>query len=403
MPAKTTKTSFAEKVKFNRKAFDQSKKEDVKYDGFKTLPDGIEDGVAQITFCGIKTHDKDHKQHGKPYYHVMATVIEPKIGPDGSKCEGVLISEFIPLYDTPDNNRFKTVDDHTGRLLNSIKKFGIDTADMEPDEVDGTLDQLNEDKPYFKYTTWKGKATKAYPNPQVRVSWFEILDEYTPDETDDEIEEDVEEVEEEETEETESTEDDPIVANGFLSLAQRATLEYESNEGTEGDYCTKQRDIGIMVQVDVDQFSTWEESEAKILDELAERVSGTDEDHAKECEDALVLMCGYVGLDPEAVDDEGEALYPTWTEVTEELKRHTAGEGSSSEPPEDSETEAGEDGGQPEKGDVYLYQPKGKKEPIECEVTAVNEKAETCSLKGLTDAKPYYKVAWGKLVEPEGD
>jgi hypothetical protein len=66
---------------------------------------------------------------------------------------------------------------------------------------------------------------------------------------------------------------------------------------------------------------------------------------------------------------------------------------------DDDEEDEEEEEFAPEKGDVYGYKPKGKRKPLDCTVTAVFVKKETCNLKSITDDKVHKGVPWVKLLD----
>jgi hypothetical protein len=58
------------------------------------------------------------------------------------------------------------------------------------------------------------------------------------------------------------------------------------------------------------------------------------------------------------------------------------------------ESEESED---PAKDDAVMYQPKGSKSPVECQVVSVNKAARTASVRRLEDGKEFKGVSWDKL------
>jgi len=71
---------------------------------------------------------------------------------------------------------------------------------------------------------------------------------------------------------------------------------------------------------------------------------------------------------------------------------------SEEEDEDDSDEEEEEDEWEPEKGDCYSFKPAGAKKSVEADVTAVNKKNQTVTLKSLADNKVYKNVPWGALI-----
>jgi hypothetical protein len=59
---------------------------------------------------------------------------------------------------------------------------------------------------------------------------------------------------------------------------------------------------------------------------------------------------------------------------------------------EAAEEEAVEEVSAPSVGEVWGYQPAGAKKPVDCEITSVDLKKETATLKNLTNPKMVYKA-----------
>ncbi len=74
--------------------------------------------------------------------------------------------------------------------------------------------------------------------------------------------------------------------------------------------------------------------------------------------------------------------YPTWEDVAIALNES------------DDDTEES-----PEKGEVFKYKPPHTRKAVDCEITAVFEKKQTCNLKNLETSKSYKSVSWDDLQE----
>lgn len=119
------------------------------------------------------------------------------------------------------------------------------------------------------------------------------------------------------------------------------------------------------------------------LDMLADAAESGDED----ARDRLCEKAYEAGSTVDAVNQA-----ESWSAVAELIRTATEVE----EEPEAGET-VGDEDWEPNKGDVYGYTPKGKRKPIECEVTAVYVGKRTVNLKDLDTEKLFKSVPWDKL------
>lgn len=67
----------------------------------------------------------------------------------------------------------------------------------------------------------------------------------------------------------------------------------------------------------------------------------------------------------------------------------------------DEEAEAEEDDWEPQKGEIYLYKASPRGKPAECEVTSVNTRKQTVSLKRCRDNKIFKLIDWDRLEGEE--
>lgn len=121
------------------------------------------------------------------------------------------------------------------------------------------------------------------------------------------------------------------------------------------------------------------EEPAEDLEALGKAADSNDED----AQARLKGMADAAGIDADEL--------ATWAEVVTALGESTSAEESGAE----TETE-GED---PVKGQIHFYKPPKAKAPIECEVTAVFEKARKVNLKNLDTKMVYKSVDWDALLE----
>lgn len=392
MPAQKAKTEtlqglFGSKLDGIHK---EVKGEETKVNDFGDLPPGIEDGRAQLTSVKIgKFATGDNK--GKPFFSAQATVISPKKYMNTSvngtelgmvKCEGRLTRlRPEPMCDTPKARGRKTLKEHLSWVENILRILGVETASLKnAKEIDAAIAQLNKDQPIISFRTWRGRATKAFPNPGVNHTWLGLADVEEEQEEEDEVQEADDAVgateEEEETDDTEEEE-----------ASDDETEETEEEEAEEGD----------------DEA----EDEAPDLDALAEAADDNNDDEAIA---KLKELAKEAGIPTKQVSKAKK-----WADVAAMLKEKAGGEEESEEESSEEEgeteetTDEADEGAEgewvPEVGQLYFYKPKDKatgkpvKKAIECEITEVDEDSKTVKLLNNSDKKTRYaKVPFDKLI-----
>lgn len=351
MPAKTGTSSVVGKLGANvRKAFDKAKTNEVVLGGGGDLPEGIEMGVARLTMCKFDKY-KNGPNAGQWFFMARASVVAPdqhngisllglstQIGPE-------------PVCDTPNaQGKKKTLQDHVDWITNQLKLIYGNNEEFESLDLseDGVLESvaqtLQEEKPYIRFRTWKGKKLKETdPEPRVQHDWRgrttfngEIADDVVDNQDVDEV---VDEV----------AKDEPAADEP----------EAEADE------------------VDIDA--------------LVESADGGDED-AQEKLQNMALEAG--------VSEDDIQGAKNWGEVAGLIRL-----GNEAESEAESESEAEKT---PEKGNVYkvkLIDPKTKKKgkAVECTVTAVQEKNRTVHLKNNVTAKPYADLKTKKPIAVSWD
>lgn len=333
-----------------QKALNAHKSDETEFDTGGSLPAGIEGGVAQLVDCKFGEVAEGKENAGKPYFYAAGIVHEPKEH-GGVPIEGRRTSITEPLYDTPTRSR-KDVDDHMDWILNELRKLGVDTEELNDlDELDATASALKDDGPYFRFRTWKGEKQTTGPyagrEPRTQEVWSGIIEDYEPPEDDDEVEEDDDEPEDDDTEdENEGEEDD--------------TAE-DSDDGEEGDD----------------------------LEALGKEADDEDED----AQERLTELAEEAELDP------GD--FKTWAKLATALAKLSDDEDGDDDEGEDDDSEGDDDEGEPEKGGVYKWKPPKKKKAIDVEVTAVQKKKQTVTVKDLATDKTFKGVDWEKLEEAD--
>lgn len=170
MPRQTAKSGLADRLgKKLRDAHNKHKDDETRLGGGGDLPAGIEGGVAQLIKAGFGQY-KEGPNQGKDYYMARFVVKSP-FDFNGEKIEGRQFNIGpLPLCDTPNaKGKKRTFDDHYDFFLNELRLEGIETADLNEDDLEAAVAQLEEDQPHIKFRTWQGQPTEAFPNPRVNV------------------------------------------------------------------------------------------------------------------------------------------------------------------------------------------------------------------------------------------
>lgn len=141
------------------------------------LPEGIEAGIAELRECKFGVY-REGENKGKPYFFAVGIVQEPKVH-NGIPIDGMRTQLGpMPLCETP-KSKIKTFKERWERMQDQLKllagKEAIEEIDGTPEEIEAgyvdLMDTLVENKTMFRFRTWKGKATKDFPNPRVNEEW----------------------------------------------------------------------------------------------------------------------------------------------------------------------------------------------------------------------------------------
>ena len=304
------------------------------------LPDGIEDGRAQLADCRFAVYKKGPMK-GEYYFMASGIVTSPE-RVNGRKIAGLRTSIGPePLCDTPKRSR-ETTEDHLAWVLNEIRKLGFDTkpfttGELGPDDLESVAATLMEAKPSFAFRTWKGEATKEFPNSRINHSWEGVVEE------------------------------DGQAIDPDAGVTEEATSEPEAEPEAEPE--VEQEDNG--------------------LDALAEKADSGD----KKAQVAMDKRAAAAGVESEAAEA------PSYADAVEIIRAAEAGAGSESEPEAEPEEFKPEKGEVYLYRPLDVKTKKPVKTPVECSVEAVF-KNETVNLKNLDDGKTIYKaVPFSKLEQ----
>lgn len=162
-----------------KKAFDSHKSDETNY-GNMDLPDGIEGGIAQLVDCRFDVYAKGNFE-GEYYFYAAAVVVAPEEF-KGMKIAGLRTSIMEPMCETPGRSR-ESVEEHLAHVLNELRKLGADTSEASYEDLEEIAAAIKEQQPYIRFRTWKGEATKEFPNPRTNHQWGGTV-EYDPDNPD---------------------------------------------------------------------------------------------------------------------------------------------------------------------------------------------------------------------------
>lgn len=334
-----------------RGAFDGSKGNETKFDSGGGLPDGIENGIAQLADIKFGTYEKGDNK-GEFFFRASAVVIAPKVY-NGIPIEGLRTNIGPePLCETPGKSR-ETLDQHLDWVLNELRKLGLDTSELEFEDLEGACESLVESAPTFRFRTWKGKkATEGKykdKEPMVQHVWNGVVD-YDAGDDGDGV---VDETEQDEGEEEPTPPPKKSSAKVASAPAKKAAPKKAAPKKAE-----------------------------PTLEELGAMADGQDEDAMLKLQE----MADELGIDHEAIG--------TWSEVAGAIDAMQNGEAEGEEEPEAEE----EEGALPEKGDVVQYKEPKSKKATEWEVIFVNTKNNTVNIKSLDTDKKLANIPIDSLV-----
>ncbi len=336
MPAQKSKVDIAGKLS---KMFGKSHakhKDDETIGSAGRLPGNIQ-GIAQLTAGKIDEY-KTGANKGKMYFQLRGVVKTP------AEYEGVQTMIQEPLVDDPKNwANAKTADEHYAEMLNTLRKLGCDTKEIDDSDIVDAIESLVEEGPHFRYSTFQSAPTKQRPTPKVYENWHKKVDGYVSEGASDDA---VEDNTEEEDEEVNTTDD-----------VDSADEEVEDSSEEES--------------------STEDTTDWMAVGKKADK--GSPEDTS-----TLQEACEEHGVDP---DD-----YDKWVDVAAAIIEKVG----SGDEPEVEEEEATAD---PETNDIRLYKPKGATKAVSVEVLGVIPKKRTATVKEIKTKKKHENVPFDQLLE----
>jgi len=369
----------------------QSHKGDETNLGLVDLPPGIKNGICQVTDCRFSQY-KSGPNEGEYFFLAAGTVITPKsvATEDGViSVQGLRTQIMRPVCDTKNQaGKVTTTDEHVSWILNEFRKLGVDTSEIEDDDLEQVAADLKEAKPYFRMSTTQGKPTPQFPNPRTWENWHgsKGLEDYDPEDAD---EPEFTETEEPTTVEVEASED-----NGDVDENDLDALAANAQSGNEVSGA-KLEALAEELKVN-DDAVTAAETWAEVVGMIREAQSSEKDDSPSDLQ-AIAVAADEEGLDAcGPIDEACEPLgidsteYSSWVDVLAAIAEAT-------------ESHVEETGGtdeekwKPEVEEIYYYKPPRAQKSHECEVKTVNQAASTVTLERLDDKKTFNKVPWDKL------
>lgn len=391
MPVQKKQGSLAAKLGAKLdKAIKAHKDDEVRLGGGGDLPSGIEMGIAQLTEFKFGEY-KDGPNKGEPFCYAAGIVKAPHQAPNGLPIVG-LRTQYgpEPLCETKSKDgKVTTLDQHIDRVLNEMRKLGVDTKQYDGgDWLEGQGAMLKEAKPHFRFRTWSNNVTTQYPNPKTFHDWKGAC-EYNGegenlevDNTGGDDSTGSEEVQTEAVEgaswEADDLDDLAVAADGNDPEAAAKLAERAAELDIDSDAQPSWEAVVELIKAQMagggdssDDGSAAGSQEWEVLGELAD----SDEEDADHARSQLEVEAQRRELDPDA--------YGSWSELAAVF----------------TEPEAEAAAFEPKKGEVVKYKPKGVRKTIDCEIMLVFEKAQTVSLKSLSDGKLYKAIPWAELSE----
>src|SRR5271165_3693631 len=163
------------------KAHEAHKADETEYGQMNDLPSGVR-GIAELVEIKFDEYKKG-ENIGKSFFYAAGVVVKTTECPKGEKVVGLRTSIMEPIMDTPSRSR-KTVEDHWKWVLNELRKLGINTADLEAEEIEDMFPTIAKAGIHFKFRTWSGKPSEQFPDPRTNHTWEGIV-EYDENEDED--------------------------------------------------------------------------------------------------------------------------------------------------------------------------------------------------------------------------
>jgi hypothetical protein len=433
MPVKRTTSGLFGKLGAKlATAVEAHREDEIVLAGGIDLPAGIDFGIAQLVDCKFSVY-KEGDNKGEYFFYAAGVVMSPEEITDGNgsmiPIKGLRTQIGPePICDTPKAmGKKKTLDDHVKYVTDELRKLGAEGAELSGENLEATANALKETKPFFRFRTWKGEKTDAFPNPRVNHDWRGVC-EYT-DSGDSGVEdESPEATEEEAVEEKPKSTSTPTSAPKASTKGKPSTPEPEESDEDEFALLAARADSGDDDE-DTQEAQRALDSQAKLFNipkkkvdaaanwtevaDLIREASAKDEKPEAEeeaTEEGETVDYDTLGSQADEGDEEsinsltelaeaaGLSLddYPdSWASLATAISEQG---GETEEAVEEEEAEE-EQEFVPEVGGVFLYKFKDAKKATEVEITKIDEATKTCTVKNLDTGKKFAGIAFDKLEE----
>lgn len=329
--------------------------------GNARLPGGITNGIAKLTVVEVGEVAQGKQNAGENYLRLAGVAVSPEsVVVDGVDVPvaGLQTSVMRMLCPTTTRQGKETsFDENFEVALNELRKLG--GPDLDVTDFDGAVESLNaaaqdpESPIYFRFSTSQSAPTPEFPDPKTWENWYGVkgLENYVPEDA-----------------AAGATQDDTAPPARTVPPKAAPSANGKAPAAAAGKTTSRAAPPPAAGQPDPNPDGAADEPDVDAL--LADANAG----NAEGLQEAALAA----GLDKDEVD-----AAPDWDAVADMLRERLAGGVTSEEP-------AGGDTANPQVEDVFFYKPPKMKKAIECEVTAVNQKKKTVTLKNLTDGKTLY-------------
>jgi len=373
-----------------RKAHDQSKGKTTDY-GQVGLPSGLR-GIAQLREIEINQISEGKQNAGELYFRATATILTPEKF-KGEKIKDRTTSKVIWLFNQTDQKGkiTKTFESEFDKMLNELRKLGVETDAMEgsDEELEVIFEELLTARPHIKYHTFGG-PNPEFPNARVQESWDGIT-----------------EFDEEDEEHTEVAGTNGVPPSKRREKAEEETNFEEVDPPKPKPAPKKKSPSKPDPEPEPEEVPVVALPLPATVTELAEAVQNGAGEREKELVD-LALQQGISLDDVQEADtwtDVGEMILATLPSGSEEPEEEEEDDEEFDEDYEEEEEEPEQVSENPEVGSIWVFSPPSKKSPKvrlkarQCEVTTVNQKKRTVTLKDVEKGTLYKAVAWDDLDE----
>ena len=325
--AKTAKNTLANKLN-NSLAAHSSDETDYGQE-FIDLPPGIKSGVAAVIEAKLGTYQKGVYEGERFLYLAGAVVepvehtYAPQVFVNGKvqtqdvvtvNIEGQRTSLMVPWCETTKQVKGQTVvvslDDNASTLLNELRKLGVDTESVvDVPSLEAVLVALVEVAPYFKFSTNASTPSAQYPIPRTWERWHgdRGLEDYESLDSDEVVDET------EEPEEEESIDENDIPEGSIWCKACGGT-----GKSTKGKKCRICKGLGYVTNPEFDSEEPEEDDseEEQSLEELAAEADAEEEDGSEDAETIARTKITEIAEKLDINPDE----YGSWEEVAEAIQ-----------------------------------------------------------------------------------